>query len=81
MPKRVSPAGRTTEAPDTHVVAHAGHHEAIRHAIAAGGRSFEQAHVVAVLTASRLVAAGVALMNATGFPPGDRTDGTTEVVR
>lgn len=112
----------------TYVVAHAGHHDAIRRALDAGVRSFEHAYVVDDATAAllarpgvyvsptlavtrsqdwmaehgfeahsrdnaarasvehlasarRLVAAGVALTNGTDLPPGDRTEGTTAVVR
>ncbi|RKT78936.1 imidazolonepropionase-like amidohydrolase [Terracoccus luteus] len=112
----------------TYVVAHAGHHEAIRRALDAGVRSFEHAYVVDeptarllarpgvfvsptlavtrsqdwmaehgfeahsrenaarasvehLASARRLAAAGVALTNGTDLPPGDRTEGTTAVVR
>ena len=112
----------------TYVVAHAGHHTAIRRAVDSGVRSFEHAYVVDEPTARllaqpgifvsptlavtrsqdwmeahgfeqhsrdnarraavdhldsarRLVAAGVAITNGTDIPPGDRTEGTSAVVR
>lgn len=119
---------RAAQAHGTYVVAHAGHHAAIRRAVDAGVRSFEHAYMVDEPTAKllaqpglyvsptlavtrsqdwmaahgfeehsrenarrasvdhlasarRLVAAGVALTNGTDIPPGDRTEGTTAVVR